>query len=81
MLQEKEYAGRLVALRVPVEDLTVREYVALTYYLLFENLDEKGRNKLQITLETPPPGYKGSLAGTMWDDDDMLAAYESGGEH
>ena len=81
LLNEKEWLGRLVALRIKYERLVLREYVALAYHLLYWELDPKDRNRHQMLLETPPPGYHGTLVGTMWDEDDMLSAYEGGEEH
>ena len=45
LLNEKEWLGRLVALRIKYERLTLREYVALAYHLLYWELDPKDRNE------------------------------------
>lgn len=46
---------------------------------LEENRDEKEWDKVRSKLEVPPPGYTGSLKGTVWDEDEIIKGYEQGG--
>lgn len=41
-----------------------------------ENTDDKKWDAVRARLEVPPPGYTGSLKGTVWDHDEMLKGYE-----
>lgn len=41
-----------------------------------ENHDDKQWFSVRAKLEVPPKGYKGSLAGTGWDDDVILSEYD-----
>lgn len=42
-----------------------------------ENRTEAEIIKTKAILELPPAGFSGSLAGTEWDPDAMLADFES----
>ena len=37
--------------------------------------DEADAHQVRAKLEVPPPGYRGSLRGTSWDDDAMLSEF------
>lgn len=47
----------------------------LLYYWIMQGRDETDMQKTRAMLEMPPPGYTGSLAGTVWDPAAMLAGY------
>lgn len=40
-----------------------------------ENRDAAGKMSARAQIELPPVGYAGSLAGTEWDDDQILRDY------
>lgn len=46
--------------------------------MMYWILDRREATDVAITrakVEMPPPGYSGSLRGTVWDPDAMLASY------
>lgn len=43
---------------------------------ILDGREEADREKTQAMLELPPMGYTGSLAGTSWAPDQMLAGYQ-----
>lgn len=48
----------------------------LLFYWILNGRDDADANVVRGKLELPPPGYTGSLRGTSWDPDAMLAAYQ-----
>lgn len=70
------FRGKSEALGINPYDLTPERACDLIFWWLQENCDAKEWDKVRAKLEVPPPGYTGSLAGTVWDHDEMLAGYE-----
>jgi len=68
--------GRMISIGVDWRSLPVRDLVDLVYYWLVEGRSEADAMKVLSKFEVPPPGYSGSLAGTSWDPDTMLDAYQ-----
>lgn len=51
----------------------------LLHYWILDGRSEADMNKTQGMLEMPPPGYVGSLRGTVWDHDVMVSSYRNQG--
>jgi hypothetical protein len=47
----------------------------LTHRPLVSTQEAKDSDRQRSMIEMPPPGYAGSLAGTVWDDGAVVAAY------
>jgi hypothetical protein len=45
-------------------------------YWILDGRSEADAHKIRAQLEVPPPGYRGSLRGTSWDDSAMLRDFE-----
>lgn len=46
---------------------------------IMEGAEEKKRDAVRARFEVPPPGYTGSLRGTVWDEDAVLRTYDQRG--
>lgn len=47
----------------------------LMMHWILEGRSAADMDKTRAMIELPPPGYTGSLRGTSWDPDAMLAGY------
>jgi len=68
--------GRMINSGVDWRKLRVQDLVDLIYFWLVEGRDEADAMKTLSKFEVPPPGYAGSLAGTLWDPETMIDAYQ-----
>lgn len=48
----------------------------LMMHWILEGRSAADMDKTRAMIELPPPGYTGSLRGTSWDPDAMLAGYK-----
>lgn len=70
--------GRAIASGIRLGELDARELCDLVFFWLVDGKEEAQAAKDRSMFEVPPKGYRGSLKGTGWDQDEMNKPYIQG---
>lgn len=67
--------GRAISSGIRIGELEPDEVCDLIFYWIADGKDEAEQMRARGKFEVPPRGYRGSLTGTVWDPDSMLADF------